>query len=60
MHNDLRKQLQDGTAATIDFQTKQNFTSKWNYKGRGMELSDLKMFNGKFLSVDDKTGIVYK
>ncbi|XP_054892012.1 soluble calcium-activated nucleotidase 1 isoform X2 [Poeciliopsis prolifica] len=28
-------------------------------KGRGMELSDLVVFNGKLYSVDDRTGIVY-
>lgn len=25
-----------------------------------MELSDLKVFNGQLLSVDDRTGVVYK
>lgn len=28
-------------------------------KGRGMELSELVVFNGKLYSVDDRTGIVY-
>lgn len=28
--------------------------------GRGMELSDLTVFNGHLLSVDDRTGVVYK
>ncbi|XP_072225064.1 soluble calcium-activated nucleotidase 1 isoform X2 [Leuresthes tenuis] len=28
-------------------------------KGRGMELSDLVVFNGKLYSVDDRTGVVY-
>uniref|UniRef100_A0A096MG43 Soluble calcium-activated nucleotidase 1 n=1 Tax=Poecilia formosa TaxID=48698 RepID=A0A096MG43_POEFO len=28
-------------------------------KGRGMELSDLVVFNGKLYSVDDRTGIIY-
>lgn len=28
-------------------------------KGRGMELSELAVFNGKLYSVDDRTGIVY-
>lgn len=31
-----------------------------NYEGRGMELSDLKVYNGRLLSVDDKTGIVFR
>ena len=29
-------------------------------KGRGMELSELKVFDGKLLTVDDRTGIVYE
>ncbi|ELW68245.1 Soluble calcium-activated nucleotidase 1 [Tupaia chinensis] len=29
-------------------------------KGRGMELSDLTVFNGKLYSVDDRTGVVYQ
>lgn len=29
-------------------------------KGRGMELSDLVVFNGKLYSVDDRTGVVYQ
>lgn len=29
-------------------------------KGRGMELSELVVFNGKLYSVDDRTGVVYR
>lgn len=29
-------------------------------KGRGMELSDLVIFNGKLYSVDDRTGVIYQ
>ncbi|XP_019397794.1 PREDICTED: soluble calcium-activated nucleotidase 1 [Crocodylus porosus] len=29
-------------------------------KGRGMELSDLVVFNGKLYTVDDRTGVVYQ
>ncbi|KAH0517964.1 Soluble calcium-activated nucleotidase 1 [Microtus ochrogaster] len=29
-------------------------------KGRGMELSDLIVFNGKLYSVDDRTGVIYQ
>ncbi|XP_004695401.1 PREDICTED: soluble calcium-activated nucleotidase 1 [Condylura cristata] len=29
-------------------------------KGRGMELSDLAVFDGKLYSVDDRTGVVYR
>lgn len=28
--------------------------------GRGMELSELVVFNGKLYSVDDRTGVVYQ
>lgn len=34
-------------------------TSNWDLKGRGMELSELIAFDGKLLTFDDKSGIVY-
>ncbi|XP_022207722.2 soluble calcium-activated nucleotidase 1 [Nilaparvata lugens] len=34
--------------------------TKYSEKGRGMELSELIVFNGKLLSFDDRTGIVYE
>lgn len=34
--------------------------SGFSLKGRGMELSDLIVFNGKLLSFDDRTGIIYE
>ncbi|VDL80907.1 unnamed protein product [Nippostrongylus brasiliensis] len=37
-----------------------NVTTHFNYKGRGMELSDLTDFNGHVLSPDDKTGMIYE
>ena len=30
------------------------------YRGRGMELSELVVFNGRLFTVDDRTGIVYE
>jgi len=33
--------------------------SGYNVDGRGMELSELMVFNGKLLSCDDRTGIIY-
>lgn len=36
------------------------FTSDISAKGRGMELSDLKVFDGHLLSVDDRTGVIYR
>lgn len=34
--------------------------SRFCEKGRGMELSELLVFNGKLLSFDDRTGLVYE
>ncbi|UXI16156.1 soluble calcium-activated nucleotidase 1 [Sarcoptes scabiei] len=34
--------------------------SPYNYAGRGMELSDLVVFNGKLYTCDDKSGIVFE
>ncbi|OAF65825.1 hypothetical protein A3Q56_06465 [Intoshia linei] len=35
-------------------------SSYLNYKGRGMELSDILTFNNDLITFDDKTGIIYK
>ncbi|EYC15010.1 hypothetical protein Y032_0038g3577 [Ancylostoma ceylanicum] len=37
-----------------------NITSGFNYKGRGMELSDISEYDGRLLSPDDKTGMLYE
>lgn len=34
--------------------------SSYSLKGRGMELSELVTFNGRILTVDDRTGIIYE
>ena len=34
--------------------------SGYSLSGRGMELSDLIVFDGNILTVDDRTGIVFK
>lgn len=34
--------------------------SNMAYGGRGMELSELIVFNGKLYAVDDRTGIIYE
>ncbi|DBA02070.1 TPA: hypothetical protein N0F65_000317, partial [Lagenidium giganteum] len=36
------------------------FTTQMNEAGRGFELSELAWFNGKLLSFDDRTGIVFR
>ena len=35
-------------------------TSNIGAGGRGMELSELSVFNGRLLTLDDRTGIVYR
>ncbi|KJH43188.1 Apyrase [Dictyocaulus viviparus] len=37
-----------------------NLTTHLNYKGRAMELSDLSELDGRLLSPDDKTGMLYE
>ena len=34
--------------------------SSWSYGNRGMELSELLVFNGRLYGVDDRTGVVYE
>lgn len=34
--------------------------SSWAYGNRGMELSELIVFNGRLYGVDDRTGVVYE
>ncbi|VDO57521.1 unnamed protein product [Haemonchus placei] len=50
----------DQKSAAVEWLSSFNYTSVLNYGNRGMELSDLIYFNGKLMSVDDKTGIVYR
>uniref|UniRef100_A0A183CJH0 Fibrinogen C-terminal domain-containing protein n=1 Tax=Globodera pallida TaxID=36090 RepID=A0A183CJH0_GLOPA len=38
----------------------QNLSAKYSSKGRAMELSDLCIFDGHLLTVDDRTGFVYR
>ena len=57
----LLKRNSDTGAYTISYEDK-----PWEISGllvegsRGMELSELKMFDGKLYAVDDRTGIVYQ
>ncbi|XP_034114589.2 apyrase [Drosophila albomicans] len=50
--NEIQISWDDGAPATLE--------SAFALKGRGMELSELVTFNGKLLSFDDRTGIVYE
>ncbi|VVC45463.1 Hypothetical protein CINCED_3A000226 [Cinara cedri] len=36
------------------------FKSHYSMKGRGLELSELVTYNGQLITIDDKTGLVYK
>jgi hypothetical protein len=45
---------------TVEWVDTKNYTSNLNSKGRGMELSDLVVFNGNLYTPDDKTGIVFR
>ncbi|KAK6765808.1 hypothetical protein RB195_025619 [Necator americanus] len=47
------------TTAFVHWTSSHNYTSKLNYDNRGMELSDLKYYNGKLMAVEDKTGVIY-
>lgn len=44
----------------INFDKTMELTSKVSEGGRGMELSELIVFNGKLYTVDDRTGVVYE
>lgn len=45
---------------SVTFGEEQKFSTAMNEAGRGFELSELAWFNGKLLSFDDRTGIVYR
>ena len=49
-------------AVTIDWDKSdpEVLTSSLSIGGRGMELSDLAVFNGHLYTVDDRTGVVYE
>ncbi|KAJ5072373.1 apyrase [Anaeramoeba ignava] len=45
---------------TLLWEKQINLTTRHSESGRGMELSELIMFEGKLLAFDDRTGIVYE
>ncbi|KAJ4931825.1 hypothetical protein JOQ06_010265 [Pogonophryne albipinna] len=52
---------QSGDKVAVEWDTdKVVLESHLSEKGRGMELSELVVFNGKLYSVDDRTGVVYR
>ncbi|XP_077412030.1 soluble calcium-activated nucleotidase 1 [Vanacampus margaritifer] len=51
---------QSGDSVSVEWDAERTMLqSHLAEKGRGMELSELVVFNGKLYSVDDRTGIVY-
>lgn len=51
---------QSGDKVAVEWDTDRVvLESHLSEKGRGMELSELVVFNGKLYSVDDRTGVVY-
>uniref|UniRef100_A0A0N5B3C2 Apyrase n=1 Tax=Strongyloides papillosus TaxID=174720 RepID=A0A0N5B3C2_STREA len=51
----------DFSSANVRLSIKtQDLITKLNYDSRGAEFSDLKWFNGHLITVDDKTGVIYK
>lgn len=54
LNNDLRN-------AEIEFEIEPTeLSTQYSYGDRGMELSELVVFNGKLYSCDDRTGIIYE
>ena len=50
-----------GRLASIQFESEPTeITTQYAYGDRGMELSELVVFNGKLYSCDDRTGIIYE
>ncbi|WAQ97483.1 CANT1-like protein [Mya arenaria] len=50
----------DNTNVAVQFDETITLTSQVSAGGRGMELSELIVFNGKLYTLDDRTGIVYE
>lgn len=50
---------QNRTTAFIHWMERVNITSNFNFNQKSMEMSDLKIYRNRLLSVDDKLGIVY-
>lgn len=51
---------QDSVIVNWDGEDSVELTSYYSNKGRGMELSELIVFNGKILTIDDRTGLVFE
>lgn len=51
---------QESINVNFDGEDSLELTSFYSNKGRGMELSELIIFNGKILTIDDRTGLVFE
>lgn len=55
------KMNRDNTVGNIEFNNKPiEISQQYAYGDRGMELSELVVFNGRLYSCDDRTGIIYE
>jgi soluble calcium-activated nucleotidase 1 len=50
----------NGKSYSVSWEKDEILKSKLNAGGRGMELSELVFFDGKLLTCDDRTGIIYE
>lgn len=50
----------DTISISFNEQQPNELTHSYAYKGRGMELSELVTFNGRLLTFDDRTGLIYE
>jgi soluble calcium-activated nucleotidase 1 len=55
----LARNPADGTYS-IRFEPTRNLVSKHNEEGRGMELSELTLYQNRLLAFDDRTGTVFE
>lgn len=51
---------QESVTVNWDGEDSVQLTSYYSNKGRGMELSELVVFNGRILTIDDRTGLVFE
>jgi len=51
---------QESVAVNWDEADQVELVSHYSHKGRGMECSELVVFNGRLLTVDDRTGIIFE
>ncbi|EGD77526.1 hypothetical protein PTSG_08624 [Salpingoeca rosetta] len=60
MYKGELRQHRDGRYSFLQDPTPVVLSTTYNAKGRGAELSELQVFNGKLYTADDRTGIIYE